>query len=521
LTIHPSRYIITVMSLLGKRLREERESRGLALLQVELDTRIRANVIQALEDGELENLPPEPFLRGLIRSYANYLRIDPQEMLDLYAADTVATAPPPPRTPFVRHPAAAPHAPSARPPDPNTTAEPPPFENMPEAQVAPPRAERMAPSPSPSSMPEPVARRRLPLAPPSPKPKKPVLPIRKAPPPPSLPPETLPPPEKLATDPAAITEAVLLPIDDAKTAPVQEPLPEIKDEFKPPASEGVPGERPQIPRATIIFGGVALLFGLLACVFFASTRVGPLYSAFVAQQSTATPTRIPRTATPTPVPGATFTGVPTIAATAPPFATLPGNPTPSPTPKVTPRVTLEAGTGSMNLDIAATQPMTIQIGTDGLMAFDGPLAAGTTQTWSAKESVYLRVQNLAGGTVTFNNKKQLPLNYSERSLFVRQWIVNPSGKVIGVTPVAPTGSLLAPSILGGPTTVPATSSAAGPTPAFSRTATPTRAAPSTSAPTPTRTPPHTATPTPTSTVMPLPTNTATPRVPTATLTPFS
>ena len=95
------------MSLLGQRLRQEREARGLAILQVELDTRIRGNLIQALENGDIETLPPEPFLRGLIRTYANYLRVDPQEMLDLYAADTVPV-PPPPRQSIIKRPAAAP-----------------------------------------------------------------------------------------------------------------------------------------------------------------------------------------------------------------------------------------------------------------------------------------------------------------------------------------------------------------------------------------------------------------------------
>src|SRR5512142_293753 len=103
------------MSLLGQRLKQEREARGLALLQVEIDTRIRANLVQALEDGDLGLLPPEPFARGLIRSYASYLKLDPQEMLDLYAADTIPTAAPPPRAMPIKRPSAVPHPPATRP----------------------------------------------------------------------------------------------------------------------------------------------------------------------------------------------------------------------------------------------------------------------------------------------------------------------------------------------------------------------------------------------------------------------
>ena len=64
------------MSLLGERLRQAREQRGVAPLHAEMDTRIRAAVIQALEQGHYENLPPEPFLRGLIRTYSAYLGLD-------------------------------------------------------------------------------------------------------------------------------------------------------------------------------------------------------------------------------------------------------------------------------------------------------------------------------------------------------------------------------------------------------------------------------------------------------------
>ena len=67
-----------MISFLGERLRQAREARGVSPIQVEIDTRIRANVIQALEQGDFESLPPEPFLRGLIRSYATYLGADPE-----------------------------------------------------------------------------------------------------------------------------------------------------------------------------------------------------------------------------------------------------------------------------------------------------------------------------------------------------------------------------------------------------------------------------------------------------------
>ncbi|MBI3740490.1 MAG: helix-turn-helix domain-containing protein [Chloroflexi bacterium] len=83
------------MALVGDYLRHARETRGLAPLQIEIDTRIRANIIEALEAGDFSQLPPEPFLRGLIRTYAAYLGADSQEALRLLISDL--TAPPKPK----------------------------------------------------------------------------------------------------------------------------------------------------------------------------------------------------------------------------------------------------------------------------------------------------------------------------------------------------------------------------------------------------------------------------------------
>ena len=470
------------MSLLGQRLQQEREARGLALLQVELDTRIRANVLQALEDGELEKLPPEPFLRGLIRSYANYLRIDPQEMLDLYAADTIPAPAAAPRGHFVRRPSAAPHPPAVRPPSfdearANTQTE---IERPAEPVQPPPEPTKS--TPLPSSVPEPLLRRRLPLAPPSPKPKKPVLPIPKTSPPPSLPPETLPPPERLAPEPTAITETVLVPVADIALEPMPESVPAAA---RRPRSIRLPRRILGMPVPSAILFGIAIVFGLLALGLFASSRLVPTVVSFVAGQPTATLTRIPRTATPTGVPGATPTSVHTIAATAPPFATLVGNPTPGPSVKATPLRT----TTNLNLDIAATQLVTVQVGIDGLMVFNGPMTPSTSQSWSAKESLYVRVENFVGAAVSFNGKKQGALNFGERSLFERQWVLNPGGKVVAVTPQRPSNTA--------PTATPAPISIS-------------------SNPLPTVTASPAATNTPTSTPAP----TKTPSGPTRTLTPF-
>src|SRR3990172_2128801 len=101
-----SNHRVTNMSLLGERLRHAREARGIASLQVEIDTRILASLIEDLEQGNFENLPPEPFLRGLIRIYATYLGLDTEEMLGLLRTDLTPPPPPPPapRLPIIPPP---------------------------------------------------------------------------------------------------------------------------------------------------------------------------------------------------------------------------------------------------------------------------------------------------------------------------------------------------------------------------------------------------------------------------------
>jgi cytoskeleton protein RodZ len=56
--------------------------RNLSIEQVASDTRISARFIQALEDEQFDELPAPVYVRGFLRSYANYLKIDPQPLLD-------------------------------------------------------------------------------------------------------------------------------------------------------------------------------------------------------------------------------------------------------------------------------------------------------------------------------------------------------------------------------------------------------------------------------------------------------
>ncbi len=70
------------MAGIGDTLRSTREHRGLTIEQVAQDTRISVRFLEALEAEHFEELPAPVYVRGFLRSYANYLKIDPQPLLD-------------------------------------------------------------------------------------------------------------------------------------------------------------------------------------------------------------------------------------------------------------------------------------------------------------------------------------------------------------------------------------------------------------------------------------------------------
>ncbi len=78
------------MGKLGDTLRERRISLGVSLTQAEEGTRIRARLIEALEDGDYARLPNPGYVRGYVSSYARFLNLDPVPLLALYKSETGA-----------------------------------------------------------------------------------------------------------------------------------------------------------------------------------------------------------------------------------------------------------------------------------------------------------------------------------------------------------------------------------------------------------------------------------------------
>jgi hypothetical protein len=69
---------------IGNSLREARLRQHLDFPELEQATKIRCKYLRALEDEEFEVLPAETYVKGFLRSYAEYLGLDGQLYVDEY-----------------------------------------------------------------------------------------------------------------------------------------------------------------------------------------------------------------------------------------------------------------------------------------------------------------------------------------------------------------------------------------------------------------------------------------------------
>ena len=67
---------------IGNSLREARLRQGLDFSEIEQSTKIRGKYLRALEDEQFEVLPAQTYVKGFLRSYADYLGLDGQLYVD-------------------------------------------------------------------------------------------------------------------------------------------------------------------------------------------------------------------------------------------------------------------------------------------------------------------------------------------------------------------------------------------------------------------------------------------------------
>jgi len=68
------------MKDIGNFLKERRETRGVSLIEVEKDLKIRKKYLQALEEGNVDVIPGKTYLVGYLRNYCKYLDVEEENV---------------------------------------------------------------------------------------------------------------------------------------------------------------------------------------------------------------------------------------------------------------------------------------------------------------------------------------------------------------------------------------------------------------------------------------------------------
>ncbi len=70
--------------LCGAFLKKMRQEKGWSLEKVSEETKILLSILKDLENDKYGNLPPPVYLKGVIKKYANFLKLDKEKVLGLY-----------------------------------------------------------------------------------------------------------------------------------------------------------------------------------------------------------------------------------------------------------------------------------------------------------------------------------------------------------------------------------------------------------------------------------------------------
>ncbi|MFC2158632.1 helix-turn-helix domain-containing protein [Acidobacteriota bacterium] len=72
------------MATLGQDLKKERELRGISLKEIADTTKINIRYLQALEEDQIELLPGSFFIKGILRSYSEYVGLEEHDVLNRF-----------------------------------------------------------------------------------------------------------------------------------------------------------------------------------------------------------------------------------------------------------------------------------------------------------------------------------------------------------------------------------------------------------------------------------------------------
>lgn len=83
------------MKITGELLKSERIKKDLSIQDVAYALKLSVRIITAIENGDTEDLPAKTFVRGFVKSYADYLKIDSDAVLKQFQEEMGSTHPVP------------------------------------------------------------------------------------------------------------------------------------------------------------------------------------------------------------------------------------------------------------------------------------------------------------------------------------------------------------------------------------------------------------------------------------------
>ncbi|MFQ5901321.1 MAG: helix-turn-helix domain-containing protein, partial [Thermodesulfobacteriota bacterium] len=72
------------MESLGNYLKRERELREITLSEIAKETRVRQDLLEAIEEEEFDSLPAPAFVKGFLRAYSKYVGLDSNDVILRY-----------------------------------------------------------------------------------------------------------------------------------------------------------------------------------------------------------------------------------------------------------------------------------------------------------------------------------------------------------------------------------------------------------------------------------------------------
>ncbi len=83
------------MRTVGQVLKESREAKFYTLEEIEKSTKIRKELLEALEAGQYSKLPPPTFVQGFIKNYGKFLGLNSEKLLAVYRREFIEGLNPP------------------------------------------------------------------------------------------------------------------------------------------------------------------------------------------------------------------------------------------------------------------------------------------------------------------------------------------------------------------------------------------------------------------------------------------